>query len=338
MLKKTFFASLAFLISITQAHMQMRSPAPRWSKYNNWYSERNQINYNLNSPLNVQPDFFTFPCKGFLPSAPTTVLRDNTIKITLEGTATHEGGHCQFGITLDNINFLVLQTITNNCLINSLEYTMTLPNGMPQSNFTVFWSWINKIGNREYYMDCADVSLMNGNTNRIPFTIYGKSLLVVNLPGYPIIPEFSESSAYNGQDLLDNRRNIALSITYSPHTPNTTTTTTRTTTTTTIQPPNTTTTTTRTTTTTTIQPPNITTTTTRTTTTTTIQPPNITTTTTRTATTTTILCQNGHMRCYTDPILNTHYNVCDNGMWRDMPCPLGTKCTTIDASTISCGF
>ena len=290
----SFTFSLFGILLPVHAHMQMRIPPPRWSQYSTYYASNNKINYNLNSPLNVAPDYFTFPCKGFAKGPPTTTVFTNDIPIVLEGTATHGGGHCQFGITYDNVHFLVLNTVYDNCLIDSLEYTLTLPPNIPQSNFTIFWTWINKIGNREYYMDCVDISLINGNIlNEEPVIIYGKSLLVVNLPGFPIIPEFPHEGMYNGQDLLNNRPNIGFSFVFAKKNPNNSHSTTIET------------------------------------------GPQRPTQTTQTIPISTGSCQNGKMMC--QGTLMQTYNICDNGIWRTMPCATGTTCKTIDASTIICG-
>jgi hypothetical protein len=79
---------------------------------------------------------------------------------------------------------------------------------MPSGEVTVFWTWVNKIGNREYYMECADISI--NTNNNISGDLSGKELLVVNLPGYPIIPEFAAFDAYNGTDLFEKRKDITI--------------------------------------------------------------------------------------------------------------------------------
>jgi hypothetical protein len=170
------------------------------------------VNYNLRSPLNAQPDFFTFPCKGFGIGSATTFYDNNEITITLEGTAVHGGGHCQFGISYDNKEFIVLKTVESTCLLDTMTYTFNLPDDARKGDMVVFWTWINKIGNREYYMECADVNVKGDSTKSV--VIKGKELLVVNLPGYPTVAEGSmqEIGYQYGLDLLNARKDKYLEI------------------------------------------------------------------------------------------------------------------------------
>jgi hypothetical protein len=187
----------------------MREPVSRHSKYSSYYLNTNQVSYNLNSPLYSAPDYFTFPCKGFLKGPATQTINGNQVQVTLEGTATHGGGHCQFGISYDDNTFLVLKVVFSTCLLDSMSYQFELPPGTPSGDTTVFWSWINRIGNREYYMECADVNIQNGNTNR-NVNLPGKELIVANILNYPVIPEFASPQAYDGADLFQTQKSITI--------------------------------------------------------------------------------------------------------------------------------
>jgi hypothetical protein len=187
----------------------MSFPPSRRNQLSEYYSSIGLVNYDLRSPLGVPPDFFTFPCKGF-PKGPSVVTFDtNEIKVTLEGTAVHGGGHCQFGISYDDRNFVVLKTVLTNCLLDSMSYSFQIPEDTRGKGVTVFWTWINRIGNREYYMECTDVTV---NTDGNRTDIRGKELLIVNQPGYPTVPEWEVGapSYIDGRDLLAARRDIVL--------------------------------------------------------------------------------------------------------------------------------
>jgi len=188
-------------------HIFMNSPPSRRNKYSEYYVSSGNVDYNIMAPLNTPG--YKFPCKGFPKGPSTKVIQGKTIQITLEGTAIHGGGHCQFGITYDDINFLVLKTVMMDCLLNGMSYTFDVPDNTPSGELTVFWSWVNKIGNREYYMECADISIKTNN-EKINGELSGKELLVVNLPGYPSIPEFAQSDAYNGADLFNQRKDFSI--------------------------------------------------------------------------------------------------------------------------------
>jgi hypothetical protein len=185
----------------------MSYPPSRRNQLSKYYVDTGLVNYNLRSPLNVLPDFFSFPCKGFPKGPVVATFETNKITITLEGTATHGGGHCQFGISYDDKNFVVLKTVLNDCLLDTMSYSYEIPKYARGDNITVFWTWINRIGNREYYMECADVNVKtNGKMTNIP----GKELLIVNLPGYPKVPEWevNSPSSVDGRDLLASRKDI----------------------------------------------------------------------------------------------------------------------------------
>jgi len=154
------------------------------------------------APLNTPG--YSFPCKGFPRGPATATFNGNIIPISLEGSATHGGGHCQFGITYDDNTFVVLKTVMRTCLIEGMSYQLVLPSNIPSGDVTIFWTWVNRIGGREYYMECADISIRTGNTNNV--RINGLELLVVNLPGRSIIPEIP----FDGSNLFAQRRSISI--------------------------------------------------------------------------------------------------------------------------------
>jgi len=198
---------LLLLLSICYGHISMSYPPSRRNQLSEYYVNTGLVNYNLRSPLDVSPDFFSFPCKGFPKGPVVATFEKNEITITLEGTAIHGGGHCQFGISYDDKNFVVLKTVLNDCLLDTMSYSYEIPKYAKGDNITVFWTWVNRIGNREYYMECADITVKtNGKMTNIP----GKELLIVNLPGYPKVPEWevNSPSSVDGRDLLASRKNI----------------------------------------------------------------------------------------------------------------------------------
>jgi hypothetical protein len=197
--------SLLFLINTCIAHISMSFPPSRRNQLSKYYVDSGLVNYNLRSPLMVADDFFVFPCKGFPKGPSVATFNDNKLSITLEGVAVHGGGHCQFGISYDDKTFIVLQTVIGNCLLDTKSYSFDLPPDAKGGDITIFWTWINRIGNREYYMECADITVnTNGNNKQIA----GKELLIVNLPGYPKIPEWEPNSpsSIDGRDLLNSRK------------------------------------------------------------------------------------------------------------------------------------
>ena len=129
--------------------MVLREPIQRRSQYIDYYVRENKVDYNINSPLNTFG--YTYPCKGF--------KKDKyQMRYKIEGTESHEGDHFQFGISYDDKKFIVLKQVIRYCLIDTLNYRMNITE-IPNGDIRVLWTWINAIGNREYYMDCADMNI-----------------------------------------------------------------------------------------------------------------------------------------------------------------------------------
>ncbi|ORZ34534.1 hypothetical protein BCR44DRAFT_1373749, partial [Catenaria anguillulae PL171] len=162
------------------AHMMMSNPAPRQSIQNP--GPGGQIDYSYTAPLG------TYPCKGYSQQRPVmTVRAGDTIQVTVSGSATHGGGHCQFALSYDgDRNFVVIQTIIRQCLRDGtgpFTFPVTIPPGAPSGLATFSWSWINAIGNREYYQSCSDIVVTGGSGPT--GTMSGPQMLVAHLPGFP---------------------------------------------------------------------------------------------------------------------------------------------------------
>lgn len=210
MLKLLSIITLLANIFICNSHSFMNYPVCRRSKYSSYYVNKNLVDYNIMAPLNIYG--YTFPCKGFPEGPAITTIKSNKVQINIEpSNPIHGGGHCQFGITYDSKTFIVLKQVISTCLLNDSKYEMILPK-IPNGKLTIFWTSINAIGNREYYMDCADVEVKIPDNNVTDDIINGKELIVVNLPGYKIIPEFPKKGMYDGRELLKNAKNISYKI------------------------------------------------------------------------------------------------------------------------------
>ena len=141
-------------------HVQMTWPAPLRSKYNP-STPNNLIDYSIASPLSASGS--NFPCKGYhndpdqLPSAHYTA--GSTYNVTLLGEATHGGGSCQLSLSYDKgQTFRVIKSMIGGCP-KTLTYDFTVPSYAPSGEALFAWTWQNKVGNREFYMDCAVVQI-----------------------------------------------------------------------------------------------------------------------------------------------------------------------------------
>lgn len=155
------------LASVSQAHMLLRTPAP-------YTSPSLQ-----NGPL--APDGSNFPCQstgGAFTGTPTKMAKGTTQKMGFTGQAVHGGGSCQISITYDEApnkqsSFKVIHSIQGGCPARGVagnaggdpaaaapdEYEFTIPDGIPNGKATLAWSWLNKVGNREFYMNCAPIEI-----------------------------------------------------------------------------------------------------------------------------------------------------------------------------------
>lgn len=154
------FYTLLIALPPALCHVQMTWPAPLRSKYNPSTPE-NLIDYSISSPLSASGS--NFPCKGYqndpdqLPS--THYTAGSTYNVTLSGEATHGGGSCQLSLSYDKgETFRVIKSMIGGCP-ETLTYDFTVPSYAPSGEALFAWTWQNKIGNREFYMDCAVVQI-----------------------------------------------------------------------------------------------------------------------------------------------------------------------------------
>jgi hypothetical protein len=123
-----------------------------------------------------------------------------TKEIELLGTAVHGGGSCQFSITTDtaptkDTQWKVIHSIEGGCpaavegnLVegsgeNPPKFPVTMPKDVPSGTYTFAWTWNNKIGNREFYMNCAPIQV-GGGGDTASADVLGKlpDMFVANMP------------------------------------------------------------------------------------------------------------------------------------------------------------
>ncbi|KAK4461032.1 hypothetical protein QBC42DRAFT_271097 [Cladorrhinum samala] len=151
--------------SLAHAHMLLRVPTP--------YAGH------VNGPLD--PSGSNFPCQlvSFTGVPPTEMAQGSAQEMALTGSVVHGGGSCQVSITYDNpptaaSSWKVIHSIQGGCparnqagniepedatLQGPDRYAFSIPSDIPTGNATLAWTWINKVGNREFYMNCAPISI-----------------------------------------------------------------------------------------------------------------------------------------------------------------------------------
>ncbi|KAL8933462.1 MAG: hypothetical protein Q9216_006353 [Gyalolechia sp. 2 TL-2023] len=160
-------ALIATLISLTNAHIIMESPVP----YGADHLDTNPL----------LPDGSDFPCKQrdnvykLIKNNVMPIGQDQTL--TFIGQATHGGGSCQVSLTTDkkptkDSVWKVIHSIEGGCPSpapgnlgddplgrGTDKFKFAIPPQVPTGEYTLAWTWFNKIGNREMYMNCAPVTV-----------------------------------------------------------------------------------------------------------------------------------------------------------------------------------
>ncbi|KAL2022420.1 hypothetical protein VTK56DRAFT_5487 [Thermocarpiscus australiensis] len=196
------------LAGVSQAHMKLRIPAPFTTPEG------------TSSPLD--PSGSNFPCQiqpGVqFQGTPTPMEKGSKQKMGFTGQAVHGGGSCQVSITYDKSptkqsSWKVIHSIQGGCPARNVagnagndanapdpdEYEFTIPQDIPSGDATLAWTWVNKIGNREFYMMCAPVTITgggNGGGN-------GSTSALTSLPDMFIanIPSLSDCATVEGVDI-----------------------------------------------------------------------------------------------------------------------------------------
>ena len=184
-------------ILAADAHMIMTSPEP--------YS-RNTLN---NSPLAA--DGSDFPCKlradAFIaPSVETVIEVGGSHELTFQGSATHGGGSCQISLTTDreptkDSQWKVIKSFEGGCPANDdgnlsggpseidpFTFHFEIPTGISAGNYTLAWTWFNRRGRREIYMNCAPITVIEAPAKRTTPRVRGRSpkfptMFVANING-----------------------------------------------------------------------------------------------------------------------------------------------------------
>ncbi|KAH5208263.1 hypothetical protein HBH68_082720 [Parastagonospora nodorum] len=125
-----------------------------------------------------------FPCQN-APSTGATVnkwVAGTDTSINLLGSAVHSGGSCQVSVTKDKSPtkdsvWKVIHSWEGGCpdvppgggnwspadaKAVRPPLPFTIPTELPNGEMSMAWTWSNKVGNREFYMNCAAVEISGG--------------------------------------------------------------------------------------------------------------------------------------------------------------------------------
>ncbi|KIX09734.1 uncharacterized protein Z518_00815 [Rhinocladiella mackenziei CBS 650.93] len=168
-------AVVAYLAFLVDAHMKMKSPVP--------YGQSTLDN----SPLLA--DGSDFPCKQrsgvYDPEGAENVMAIGEPQtLSFIGSAVHGGGSCQVSLTTDlqptkDSKWMVIKSIEGGCPASvagnlpadpngngASTFQYTIPEGVAPGEYTIAWSWLNKVGNREFYMNCGPATVTAAKKKR----------------------------------------------------------------------------------------------------------------------------------------------------------------------------
>lgn len=178
---KSTLASLTAFLTLASAHVKIESPVP--------YGAGNGAPALDTNPLLA--DGSDYPCK----QRPEVykVVKNNVMAIgepqplTFQGQATHGGGSCQIALSKDmqptkSSVFKVILSIEGGCPSKNPgnvgespfgygadKFQYTIPEEVAPGDYTLAFTWFNKIGNREMYMNCAPITVTGSKTSRRDF-------------------------------------------------------------------------------------------------------------------------------------------------------------------------
>ncbi|KAJ5102361.1 hypothetical protein NUU61_004583 [Penicillium alfredii] len=152
----------SMLATTATAHMQMSKPYPIRSPLNK--DAKGKKDYSYTNPL--QPSGKDYPCKGYAKDdfdSQATYSPGQSYEMELAGSATHDGGSCQISLTYDKgETFHVIESMLGDCP-KAKKYKFQVPQDAPSGEALLAWTWFNKVGNREMYMNCAMVTIGGGS-------------------------------------------------------------------------------------------------------------------------------------------------------------------------------
>ncbi|ATY58330.1 extracellular protein, putative [Cordyceps militaris] len=161
-------AAILGMAASASAHMALTNPAPLGSPKNGG------SDYDMKSPLNA--DGSNFPCRGHLNLLGTaggksvaTWPAGSKQTLSIDGSAWHSGGSCQASLSYDKgKTWTVIYSWLGSCPSGPgpSSYDFSVPADATAGEAIFAWSWFNKVGNREMYMNCAVVEISGSKSKK----------------------------------------------------------------------------------------------------------------------------------------------------------------------------
>ncbi|KAF9909555.1 hypothetical protein EC991_008380 [Linnemannia zychae] len=214
-----WIAVVQLLILVTHAHVDLITPCARYQSAAGCPSPPTgqSIDYNVNGPIssggiNTEP-----LCKHSVPYSRRTIYKaGDSIATEYNIGSAHGGGHCQWALSYDREKtWVVIQTELRTCLQGAatgqsgVKIPVMIPKDAPSGDVTFMWLWVNAIGIRELYSNCADIRIEGRNGG----TVTGVEPLLANYnTTYGIIPEFPNPTDPDHRELFDTRNPITITV------------------------------------------------------------------------------------------------------------------------------
>ncbi|KAG0276087.1 hypothetical protein BGZ95_008020 [Linnemannia exigua] len=221
----TLFITLAILLLFTKpnvhAHTGLSTPCGRYQGAAGcpFPPPGQVVDVNINAPIGTNLAQVQQLCKTSVPYpfASRTVYKAGDIIQTAYSIGSwHGGGHCQWALSYDREKtWVVIKTEIRTCLRvteetkNGYRVPVMLPKDAPSGNVTFMWLWINAIGQRELYSNCADIRI----EGRDGGSVKGVEPLIANYgPSNPVFPEFPTDEYPDLHELFATRRAVTINV------------------------------------------------------------------------------------------------------------------------------
>ncbi|CAG8648082.1 12202_t:CDS:2 [Ambispora leptoticha] len=195
-----FAAIFTTSTNIVDAHSSIKNPLPRGHPLNPNAAVKDFAC--ITTPLNGGPGCApkAFPCGGYPQDTQITqvLTAGEVISVNFwnpnfpngpqpgdesRDQARHNGGQCEFALSYDGgVTYTVIGTYHETCPDIFFDWKVKIPENAPSCDkpgkCLFSWSWINAVGNREFYQNCADVKIVGNSTKPLPI----KDITRANLP------------------------------------------------------------------------------------------------------------------------------------------------------------
>ena len=200
-----FSALLIFLVCRACAHVKVVQPVPYGAaSLNTNPLEQSGADW----PCKQRPGVYDITEWNIMPVNSPQTLR-------FQGQATHGGGSCQISLTRDtpptkDSVFKVIKSIEGGCPSTNPgnigtdpfgygadTFNFTIPDAIIPANYTLAWTWFNKIGDREMYMNCAPITVTSAHKRRHLYQRHGGALRE-RTDGLDSLPNMFRANSGNG--------------------------------------------------------------------------------------------------------------------------------------------